>query len=77
VEEMDHLDPSTFKRMFRVDRSTFDKLLDLIAPHLIQRNEVKAKNSSGSFICMRTLVGGGIPFGLVLCLGSSPFHIFQ
>jgi hypothetical protein len=53
VEEMDHLDPSTFKRMFQVDRSTFDELLDLITPHLIQCSEV-TKNSSGSFICTKT-----------------------
>ncbi len=33
VEEMDCLDPSTFKRMFWVDRSTFDELLDLITLH--------------------------------------------
>jgi hypothetical protein len=36
-----------------VDRSTFDELLDLITPHLIQCSEV-TKNSSGSFICTKT-----------------------
>ena len=54
IEEMDRLDPSTFKKMFRVSRSTFDELLDIITPHLDQRNEVKAKNSSGSSISPKT-----------------------
>jgi hypothetical protein len=54
IEEMDHLDPSTFKKMFWVDRSTFDELLRIITPHLDQWNEVKAKNSSGSSISPKT-----------------------
>ncbi len=54
VEQMDHLDPSTFKRMFQVDRSTFDELLDIITSHLIQLSEVKAKNSSGSSFSAKT-----------------------
>ncbi len=54
MEEMDCLDPSSFKRMFWVDRSTFDELLDIITQHLIQCSEVKAKNSSGSSISTKT-----------------------
>jgi hypothetical protein len=27
VEEIDHLDPAVFKRMFGVDRETFDEIL--------------------------------------------------
>ena len=54
IEEMDRLDPSTFKKMFRVSRSTFDELLDIITQHLIQCSEVKAKNSSGSSISTKT-----------------------
>jgi hypothetical protein len=54
VEEMDQIDPSLFKRMFRIDRATFDEVLKRIAPHLRCRNEVKAANSSGTPIQMKT-----------------------
>lgn len=47
---MDRLHPVFFKRMFRMDRSTFDELLEIITPHLVHRDEVKARNSSGSHI---------------------------
>jgi hypothetical protein len=50
VEEMDYLDPSVFKKMFRLDCSSFDKRLEIITPHLIHGNEAKAKNISGSCI---------------------------
>jgi hypothetical protein len=42
---MDRLNPSTSEKMVQVDRSTFEELLEIITPHLDQRNEVKAKNS--------------------------------
>jgi hypothetical protein len=54
VEEIDCLNPTSFKRMFQVDGSTFDELLDIITPHLIHRREVKARNSSGSSITTKT-----------------------
>ncbi len=54
VEEMDRLDPSVFKKMFCLDRSSFDELLEIITPYLIHRNEAKAKNSSGSCITPKT-----------------------
>jgi len=48
VEEMDRLLPGVFKRMFRVDRPTFDEVLERIFPFLNVRDEQKAINSSGS-----------------------------
>ena len=52
--EMEQLDPSIFKKMFRVDRSTFDEIVVLISPFLRQQDERKARNSSGSPISLRT-----------------------
>ncbi len=54
VEEMDRLLPGVFKRMFRVDRPTFDEVLERISPFLNVRDEQKAINSSGSPIQART-----------------------
>jgi hypothetical protein len=47
VAEMDRLDPTVFKRMFRVDRASFKIILELIEPFMEKRNEQKATNSSG------------------------------
>ena len=52
--QMDRLDDSTFKRMFRVDRSTFDEILVAIEPFLEEKKVEKAINSSGSSISNKT-----------------------
>jgi hypothetical protein len=54
IEQMDRLDPSTFKRMFRVDRYTFEEILEKIMPFLDEKNDQKAINSSGSAITNKT-----------------------
>ena len=54
IEQMDLLDPSTFKRMFRVDRYTFDEILEKISPFLDEKNDQKAINSSGSPVTNKT-----------------------
>jgi hypothetical protein len=36
LTEMEQLDPSIFKKMFRVDRSTFDEIVVLISPFFRQ-----------------------------------------
>jgi hypothetical protein len=54
VQEMDYLDPSVFTRMFRVDRETFEEILQTVAPHIIHRDEQKATNSSGTPIPIKT-----------------------
>jgi hypothetical protein len=54
LAQMDQLDDTTFKRMFRVDRRTFDEILDIITPLMEQRNSAKATNSSGSPIMPKT-----------------------
>ncbi len=51
---MNHLDPSAFKKMFRMDRATFDELLEIISPHLTCHDSIKAANSSGSCILPKT-----------------------
>ena len=54
IEQMDRLDPSTFKRMFRVDRYTFEEILEKISPFLDEKNDQKAINSSGSPVTNKT-----------------------
>jgi hypothetical protein len=51
---MDLLDLSTFKRMFRVDRYTFEEILEKISPFLDEKNDQKAINSSGSPVTNKT-----------------------
>jgi len=53
VDMVNSLDDTIFKRMFRVDRNTFDYILRKIEP-LLSRNEVKAINSSGEVVTART-----------------------
>ncbi len=51
---MDRLDDTTFKRMFRVDRATFDEILYMIEPIMAQQDAAIANNSSGSQISAKT-----------------------
>jgi hypothetical protein len=51
---MDRLDPSIFKKIFRVDRLIFDEIVGKITPFLGHRNGTKAMNSSGSEISITT-----------------------
>jgi hypothetical protein len=53
---MDRLCPGVFKRMFRVDRDTFQKILDRILPHFLSRDEQKEINSSDASIELRTML---------------------
>lgn len=53
IQEMDNLPDELVRRMFRVDRATF-ALLEAEIESFIQRDEVKAKASSGSAITTRT-----------------------
>ena len=46
LDQMDRLEAPLFKRMFRVDRETFNYILDKIDVHFTS-NEEKATNSSG------------------------------
>lgn len=54
LSQMDRLPDSVFKRMFRVDRGTFDEILAAIEPFLEQKKAEKAINSSGSPVSNRT-----------------------
>jgi hypothetical protein len=54
LEEMDRIDANTFKKMFRVDRATFDEVLERIQLHMKIRNGIKAANSSGGPIVLKT-----------------------
>jgi len=51
---LESLDDKTFKKMFRVDWATFEDILDQVAPHIKVPNEVKACNSSGGSISLKT-----------------------
>ena len=65
VTEMARLSDPMFQRMFRLDRATFYELAERI-DHIIQRNELKSIQSSGSSIptdtrlavTLRWLAGG-------------------
>jgi len=46
IEEFDRLDPDTFKKMFRLDRPSFEFILEKIH-NSINRDETYAINSSG------------------------------
>ncbi len=82
VEQMDSLEDSLFKRMFRVDRDTFNHILGKIEP-FFPVNVSKAVNSSGQGVALKTrlavslrwLAGGSY---LDLCfawgLGLSTFY---
>jgi hypothetical protein len=50
---MDSLNDITFKKMFRLDRLTFEDLLDRISSHVKLLNEVKVHNSSGRSISLK------------------------
>jgi hypothetical protein len=54
IMEMDRLDPAVFKKMFQLERPVIDELLEIITPHLVQRCDSKAQNSSGSAISSKT-----------------------
>ncbi len=54
LRAMDELNDNTFKRMFHVDRATFDEILETISPFVKTPNEVKAYNSSGGPIVLKT-----------------------
>jgi len=51
---MDRLDDNMFKCMFRVDHATFDEILHLISSFGLEGASIKACNSSGSAIDMKT-----------------------
>lgn len=53
VRRMDRLSERDFRKMFRVSKTRFDFLLDLITPHIV-RNEVKGANSSAQPIKPKT-----------------------
>lgn len=54
LEKMDALSDATFERMFRMDRCTFESVLDRISSFIKLPNEVKGTNSSGSVIPLKT-----------------------
>lgn len=54
LEEMDRLDRNAFKKMFRLDRAMFDKVLEKILPHLRTHNDAKSANSSGAPLVLKT-----------------------
>jgi hypothetical protein len=80
---MDHLADAVFKRMFRVDRPTFNEILDLISPIMVEQDEQKAMNSSGMpihakthlAVMLRWLAGGShIDLGFAWGIGHSTFY---
>ena len=53
IDEFEHLSDTIFKNMFRIDKDTFEELLNQLRPYL-QKNLRYATNSSGSSISVRT-----------------------
>ena len=54
LAEMDRLEPSVFKRMFRMDRETFSEVVEKIKPFMRAKNLAKACNSSGAPVVLKT-----------------------
>ena len=54
ITEMDHLRDAEFRRMFRMNRATFDVMLMKIQRRLRDRDEKMARNSSGTPITHKT-----------------------
>jgi hypothetical protein len=54
LRQMDEMPDEIFRRMFRLDRATFDAHVILLTDHMRPRNEQKAINSSGSAISTKT-----------------------
>ena len=57
MNEMDSIPDSQFRRMFRMTRPSFERLLELLTDHIGPRSEAsigKAVNSSGSITTLRT-----------------------
>lgn len=53
LRQMDEMPDALFKRMFRLDRDTFYKVKNLLADHMVKKNEQQAINSSGSMISIK------------------------
>jgi hypothetical protein len=66
---MDRLDDNVFKHMFRVDRATFDEILNKIEPIIEHRDEIKAVNSAGAPIHLKTRLA------VTLCWLAGASHI--
>lgn len=54
LQQINEMPEGLFKKMFRLDRETFQSLLDLLDAHMEKKNEQKAINSSGSSISITT-----------------------
>jgi hypothetical protein len=54
LRQMDEMPDELFRRMFRLDRATFDSHVILLKNHMRPLNEQKAINSSGSAISVKT-----------------------
>jgi len=79
VEELNNC---KFKRMFRMNKTSFEKLLLILDPYLVESNEDMANRSSGSAVSKRTklyctlrwLAGGSHhDIGLLFGVGDSTF----
>lgn len=77
IEEMGAMRDEEFKRMFRVDRTTFEYLCNAIQP-LVRRNARQASNASGQEISTTTRLAitlrwlaGGMQWDLCFAFGIS------
>ena len=83
LDEFSSLDDETFKKMFRLDRFTFEDLADRLGEHII-RDEAKAEASSGQpiTVCTRLAVtlrwlAGGSHIDLCFACGISKTSFFS
>jgi hypothetical protein len=68
--EMDQLEPSVFKRMFRVDRATFGEIMERITPFIQAKNLRKACNSSGAPILLKARLAVTLRQQLLSCCAT-------
>ena len=83
IAQMENLDEKTFKKMFRMSKSTFNNLLEKVSP-LLQVDEQRAINSSGSVITAKTKLAstlrwlaGGIYLDICFAWGISTAAFYR
>ena len=87
IEEMDALDDTTFQRMFRVNRTGFNLLLELIKPKFVDLNDrssINCKNGNGEPIqlqtklaCVLRWLAGGSYLDICFAFGVSQSYFYE
>jgi hypothetical protein len=84
LEEMEHMSADHFKRMFRMSRFAFGRLVDIVSSKSKAAVVVKATNSSGSEIsiitkvaCVLRWLAGGSYIDICFAFGIAPGSFYH